>query len=769
MIRNLHPPSLQLGTLQDFLRDRYGLTADWQPLEGERDQNYRITTEDGRSFVFKLCNPEEGDDVIACQAAALEHIARTDASLPVPRLVRDHAGEALPVLSSGGRDYPVMLLSYLPGGVVGERLLPQATLHSLGQMLARLGLAMRGYIHGAPAGRRLVWDTQRACSLVDHVEDLPPEDQSLARDVLATHHGVTVPRLAKLRSQIIHGDIHPHNTLIAEDGSISGLIDFGDLVHAPLIQDLSNAIPDFLFPGRDHEITIVSMVRGYCRVTPLEEPETEVTLDMIEVRLLMMALIDSLKASIGVTPQGYLNQPNGRAIPLIRELRAIGRDRLQASIRRAAAFPPLARVASGDSLERRRKTMGRKPYVFYDPPLHIVRGDGVWLYNETNRPYLDCYNNVPCVGHCHPYVVEAIARQTRTLSTNTRYLTDQPVNYAERLLEVSHESLGAVVFVNSGSEANDLAWRMAKAWTGSRGGLAMELAYHGVTEATNAFSPSNAPASWEAPHVRLLPPPDDYRGPYRRGESGLAEAYAAMADRPIAELQECGFGVAAFIVDSAFMSNGILDVAPGYLQSVVDRVRTAGGLFIADEIQSGFGRIGMDFWGHRHHGVVPDFITIGKPAGNGYPVGAVITRHDILENFLSHGPFFSTFGGNNVACAAGIAVLDVVRDEGLVENARVTGDYLRQELRGLMQRHTLIGDVRGVGLATGVELVRDRAGQQPADRETSQLLNLMRDEGVLVGSEGRYGNVLKIRPPLVFSRANADTAIAAMERALLRL
>ena len=770
MVKSLHPPRLPLEVLQNFLLDRYGLTAAWQPLEGERDQNHRLTVEGGRSYVFKLCNPEEGDAIIACQALLLEHIARSDVALPVPRLIRDRNGEALPVLPFDGRAYPVMLLSYLPGHVIGEADLSAAALRRLGEMLAQLGVAMRGFIHGAPAGRRLVWDTQHAGDLADHVEGLLPEDRPLAREVLSTHRVLTVPKLAKLRSQIIHGDIHPYNTLMADDATITGLIDFGDLVHAPLVQDLSNAVSDFLFPGRDHAATIYEMVRGYCRAAPLEEAETEVILDMIEVRLLMTALVESLKASMGISPQGYFGQFNSRAIPLIRELRAIGRDRLHATIRRAAAFPPAAAAPqSGDILERRRQVMGQKPYVFYDPPLHMVRGDGIWLFDDTGRRFLDCYNNVPCVGHCHPYVTEAIARQARKLNTNTRYLTDESINYAERLIELSHESLGAVVFVNSGSEANDLAWRMAKAWTGNRGGLAMEFAYHGVSEAIDAFSPSNAPASWNAPHIRLLAPPDDYRGPYRRGEPGLAEAYAAMADAPIAALREAGFGLAAFMTDSAFMTNGILDVAPGYLQAVVDRVRAAGGLFIADEVQSGYGRMGTHFWGHRHHGVVPDFITIGKPAGNGYPVGAVITRHEILENFLRNGPFFSTFGGGNVACAAGIAVLDVVRDEGLVENARVTGAYFREGLRSLMQRHGLIGDVRGVGLATGVELVRDRDSREPADRETSRLVNLLRDEGVLMGSEGKLGNIVKIRPPLVFSRENAEFAVAAIDRALARL
>jgi 4-aminobutyrate aminotransferase-like enzyme len=244
----------------------------------------------------------------------------------------------------------------------------------------------------------------------------------------------------------------------------------------------------------------------------------------------------------------------------------------------------------------------------------------------------------------------------------------------------------------------------------------------------------------------------------------LAENYAALAGPLIADLGP--LGLAAFMVDSAFMTNGILDVAPGYLQAVAAAVRGAGGLFIADEVQSGFGRMGQ-FWGHRHHGVVPDIITIGKPAGNGHPVGAVIARPEILEHFLTLGPFFSTFGGNNVACAAGLAVLDVIADEGLCERARVTGEHLRAGLRGLMARHGLIGDVRGVGLAMGVELVQDRETREPAG--AGRLVGLLRDEGVLLGSEGVHGNVLKIRPPLAFGTDHADLLVQALDRALGRL
>lgn len=772
MLDTLRPPALPLDVLRAFAREFYGLGGTWSSLEGERDQNFRIMGADGASVVFKLCHPAEGDAVLQCQGLALEHIASADPSLPVPRLIRTRDGELLGRLAYEGAAYPVMVLSWREGRVLGGDTLSRESLFDLGQLLAQLGLALRGFVHGAPAERELVWDTRHVLRLAGEIGHLPTEDRALAQEILARHEAVTVPAMRRMRSQIIHGDVHPHNALVDERGKVTGIIDFGDMVHGPLILDLANAAGDFLSPGQDAEETLFELTRGYRSVTPLEEAEADALVDLIEVRLLMTPLIDALKASNGIASQGYFQAFNSRSMPMIRALRALGHDRLRGLLRRAAAFPavpPQHPKTADEAIARRRKVMGEKLYVFYEPPLHIVKGDGVWLTASDGKRYLDCYNNVPHVGHAHPYVAEAIARQARTLNTNTRYITDQALEYAERLTALAGEGLTAVTFVNSGSEANDLAWRMAKAFTGHRGGLCMDFAYHGVSEAIDAFSPSNAPAHWSAPHVRLLPAPDVYRGPYGADEADVGARYAALAEGPIAELQEAGLGVAALMVDSAFMTNGILDAPVGYLQGVVKRVRAAGGLFIADEVQSGFGRMGPSFWGHRHHGVEPDFITIGKPAGNGYPLGVVITRPEILSHFLQFGPFFSTFGGNNVAGAAGMAVLDVIRDEKLLENARDVGAHFRKGLSGLMSKHALIGDVRGVGLATGVELVHDRTSKTPAGDVMHRLLNLIRDEGALVGGEGILGNVLKIRPPIVFSRDNADFAVAAIDRALDRL
>lgn len=266
--------------------------------------------------------------------------------------------------------------------------------------------------------------------------------------------------------------------------------------------------------------------------------------------------------------------------------------------------------------------------------------------------------------------------------------------------------------------------------------------------------------------MRYLVAPDVYRGPYRADHPDVAGAYAAFADEAIADLDRAGYGTAAFLADSAFLTNGVLTPPPAYMQHVVASVRRAGGVFIADEVQSGFGRLGQEMWGHRTHGVEPDLMTIGKPAGNGFPLGVIVARTDIAETFMRATSFFSTFGGNNVACAAGIAVLDVIERENLPVRAAVVGDHFRGLLHRLKQKHPLIGDVRGRGLAIGIELVEDRATLAPARAVVPRLLNAMRAEGVLIGSEGIHGNILKLRPPLVFEHEHADLAAAALDRCL---
>lgn len=346
------------------------------------------------------------------------------------------------------------------------------------------------------------------------------------------------------------------------------------------------------------------------------------------------------------------------------------------------------------------------------------------------------------------------------LNTHTRYLSEGVVALAERLCQSTGdpERLSVVLFVNSGSEANDLAWRMAKVVTGNQGVICSEYAYHGITEACDAFTPANSAVRY--PHARFAVPPNPYRYP----QTNLME----VMDDPIKKLNEAGLGLAATIFDPTFMSDGILDKIPGYLKRCAEKTREAGGLYIADEVQSGFGRTGEAMWGYQSHGVVPDFITLGKPMGNGHPMGCVITTKAIVDRFIGGQDrryFFSTFGGNNVSAAAGMAVLNVVRDQKLIENARVVGAYFKERLLQLKGKHSCIGDVRGQGLAIGVELVLDQHTRQPAPELTARVINVA-SRAVLMGREGPSLNVLKVRPPLVLTKENVDYAVKCIDEAI---
>ncbi|MDB5624309.1 MAG: aminotransferase class III-fold pyridoxal phosphate-dependent enzyme [Tardiphaga sp.] len=413
-------------------------------------------------------------------------------------------------------------------------------------------------------------------------------------------------------------------------------------------------------------------------------------------------------------------------------------------------------------IERRARLLGPAYRLFYANPVHLVRGEGVWLYDADGEAYLDVYNNVASVGHCHPHVVAALSRQAATLNTHTRYLTDGILDYAERLLATLPDDLAQVMFTCTGSEANDLAYRAARAFTGGTGMIVTQLAYHGVTIAISELSPSLGDGIAIPAHVRTVPAPDAYRAK----NADVGESFAAQVRAAIADMTAHGIKPAALLVDTIFSSDGVFADPTGFLAPAVAAIREAGGLFIADEVQPGFGRTGSGMWGFARHGVVPDIVTMGKPMGNGHPMAAMVARPDILDAFGRRTRYFNTFGGNPVSCAVGMAVLDVIEREALIANARDVGAYMSDGLRALAQRHEIIGDVRGAGLFIGVELVRDRATKAPATAETARLVNGLRDKRVLISAAGPFANVLKIRPPLVFSRGHADRFLSAMDEVL---
>ena len=419
-----------------------------------------------------------------------------------------------------------------------------------------------------------------------------------------------------------------------------------------------------------------------------------------------------------------------------------------------------------DLFARRRALLGPNVPTFYADPVHLVRGDGVWLWDAAGRRYLDCYNNVPHVGHCNPRVTDALCAQARTLNTHSRYLHEGLLDYVERLVATFEAPLSTALHTCSGSEANDVALRMAEAMTGRRGIVATDASYHGNTALVSQLSASNVPGVGFGlgAFVRQVEAPDSYRIDDPDGQR-----FAAGVQAAIDELESSGIGFAALIVCPLFLNEGFPTQAPGWLRPAADAVRRAGGLLICDEVQSGFGRCGSHFWAHRRQGVVPDVVTLGKPMGNGHPVAGVVTSPEIMARFRHAFRYFSTFAGNPVSCAAATAVLDELEARGLQRHAERIGRLAHERLSALARRHAAIGDVRQSGMVFGAEFVLDRSTREPAGDYAERVVEAMREAGVLLSRLGRHRNTLKIRPPMVFDESHLDLLVDTLDAVLTRL
>ncbi len=765
-------PNFTLRDATEIAERVFGLRGKLKLLESERDQNFRLQTADNTAYVLKIAHAEEDPGVLSFQTEALRYMQEQAEALPIPRVVLTQAGEPFTqVMAPDERIHLVRMVTFLPGMLLEGAEQTVTTWRNVGRLLAQTDLALRGFFH-PQARHELLWDVTQCQRLHPHtVHIADAQARADVEKIFERMETAVLPHLRQLRHQVIHNDGHGQNMLVDPQNpdEVCGLLDFGDMVFAPLVQEIAIAVDIRRLPLPQFLQKMGAMTAGYDSLFPLEADEIDTIYDLVLARQAVTATIIAWRKAVTPDQPAYLPEGEQGCWDTMADLLAIGKAAVCDELRRACRFPVYSPMPNPS--EAVQKLMGRRTAVlgthlehFYSNPVHVERGQGTWLYGVDGQPYLDAYNNVPTVGHAHPHVVKAITRQTAVLNTNTRYLYRNILDYAERLLSTLPEHITVCAFVNSGSEANDIAWRMAQFITGQGGALVIENAYHGITNAIKPLSPRFGAIL--KPHVQTLISPNPYRGHYRYGEPEIATKYAADADRAIADLAAAGVKPAAFMLDSALVSNGSPDVPEGYVTAVVEKVQAAGGLFIADEVQSGFGRMGKYLWGHTWHGVKPDIVTMGKPVGNGFPLGIVATTADILNRFVKEVGLFSTFGGNPVACAAGMAVLDVIEMEDLITNATETGDYLRQKIRGLMAQHEIIGDVRGHGLVTGVDLVRDRQTLEPARSETVQVLDGMRDRGVLIGDGGEYGNVLKIRPPLVFRQEQADILVATLAEVL---
>jgi 4-aminobutyrate aminotransferase-like enzyme/Ser/Thr protein kinase RdoA (MazF antagonist) len=742
-------------------------------LGSERDRTFALDDGDGAPVaILKVSNASEDPEVLDMEAEVALHVMAADPGLRVavpwrpvqagdteaarPARPGDDVAGLRARWSHGDAVHWARLYDVLPGHSRIEAAgLSDAALVAWGETTARLDQALRGFTH--PRARRvMLWDVQHALASRAMLGDIQDERQrGLVARVLDEFERTVAPVWSRLRAQVAHTDLSVDNTVTDDAGFITGIIDFGDMSHTALMTELASVL-DSLGVGRegDELFRLARLVLdGFQSRTELEDAELDVLGVMWAARSAVTIAISSWRVAQGLEESAFAERFNAECARMLMTIEEAGWPEVARQLGAEAPRPGHARSLS----ERRAEAFGpaMEP-LFYDVPVEVSRAQGVWITDPAGRRYLDVYNNVPCIGHGHPRVTAAIARQGRRINTHMRYLHPAAIELAERLVALCPPELDTVLLVNSGSEANDLAWRMATSVTGRRGGVCTAYAYHGITEATAALSPESWFDSSPPPHIERWEPPDPYRGEHLAGDG-----FAAALDR----LQARGIPPAAAILDGLVMSDRIDDLRPAYVQDLVRQTRDAGALWIADEVQAGHGRTG-EMWAFDRFGVVPDFVTLGKPMGNGHPVAAVVTRSEIVQALVGHTVLFSTFGGNPVSAVAALAVLDVIADERVLERVQRSGRALRDALDELATAHEAIGHVRGIGLACGIEIVSDRARQTPDGARARAVRDRLRHHGVLIGTTGRAGNTLKLRPPLAFTAEHVPTLVSALDASL---
>jgi 4-aminobutyrate aminotransferase-like enzyme/Ser/Thr protein kinase RdoA (MazF antagonist) len=747
----------------------YGLNAAAEPLTSERDQNFSLRDSAGIRFVLKISNSDEDLDFLDLQNKLIQFLGRSKLTTEVPQIVATKAGgEIATIKGDKGSNHFVRVLSWLEGVPIAKVRSPGAALlRSLGHALGEIDSALIAFSHPA-AHRILYWDIRHADMALEHLNLLPADRRHIVQRFLGDWEKVDWGRL---RCSVIQNDASEYNILVRSVGPsqrVTTILDYGDVVHTATVCELAVALAYVMLDKPDPIGAAAQVIAGYHEVYPLTEYEAEV-LYTLAISRLCCSVCYAEHQKRQAPENEYLNISNAPAWALLTEMAGKSSDWPRLMFRYACGLPvaekscPPVRRSRADLMDLRRKHLGPSLSLAYQSPLHIVSGSRQYLYDSDGRRYLDCVNNVAHVGHCHPRVVRAVSEQMAVLNTNTRYLHHNLIDYIERLTETLPDALRVVYVVCSGSEANELALRLARTHTRKDEVIVMEVGYHGNTSGMvdiSSYKFDGQGGQGRPPYVRKVPTPDVYRGQHRGDDAGALYArYVAAAAQETKNL-------AAFFCESALSCGGQIILPPGFLADAYRSIRAAGGVCVADEVQTGFGRAGSHFWTFETQGVVPDIVTLGKPIGNGHPVAAVITTPDIAQSFANGMEYFNTFGGNPVSCAAGLAVLDVIRDEELQKNAAQVGDYLKRGLQQLQNEHTLIGDVRGIGLFLGIELVRNPNTLEPADREAARLVECMKERGVLLSTDGPFHNVIKIKPPLIFSKADADVVLTHLETLL---
>ncbi|TAI47610.1 aminotransferase class III-fold pyridoxal phosphate-dependent enzyme [Flagellimonas allohymeniacidonis] len=747
-----------------FIEKEFGIKIlDEKRLDGYDNSNYRISTAES-NFIYKTYNYSESlRDIVLAENEVLLYLQdEFDSQIPKPIPFKDQSH--VKTVVTDNQKALCRMLSFLDGRFLGDVEHTNALFESLGTFLAKLDLKLKNLNNYAIQAREWEWDIQYLDLNKKYINDIPnPKDRKVVHYFFGQFEEIVRPVIPVLRKQIIHNDANEWNVLV-KDEEISGIIDFGDLAHTFLINELAIAITYACYDKENPLDWAPVIVKAYHKILPLEEKELRILYYLIAARL-CTSVCNSAYARKADPNNAYASVSEKSAWKMIHRWLAINPLKAENEFRKAANFPPLEPTSFDQVIKKRLKHISPILSLSYKEPIHMVRSAFQYMYDASGNTFLDAYNNIPHVGHSHPKVVNAGKKQMAKLNTNTRYLYEELAAYAEKLLGYFPPPLNKVLFVNSGSAASDLAIRMANNHTESTHIMVMELGYHGNTQTSIDISDykfSNPKGQGQKQHIIKTPLPDTYRGKYEKNNPNAGKLYGTDA---VTQIKNCGVPISAFISEPVVGCAGQIPLAKGYLREVYPAIKAQGGVCISDEVQTGFGRLGEYFWGFEAHGVVPDMVILGKPIANGHPMGAVVCTDQIASSFERGVEFFSSFGGNPVSCSIASAVLDVIEEEKLQENAKKVGNHYMALLKNLMPKYPCIGDVRGSGLFIGCEIVKDDS-KIPDTALANHIKNELRRRHILVSTDGPFDNVIKTKPALCFSKENAETVVKAIDEIL---
>ena len=748
--------------METLIQNAFGI----KPLEiiqlnGYENKNYLVKTAE-KNYIFKTYpkHPKTAS-LIDAECDALNYLQASHKN-KIPKPIPFASGEFNKLLSINNELRLCRMLSFLPGAFLGDVNANKDLMVNLGCFLAEINKGLAGFHCLAFKARNYEWDLQNLLLNKKHISTISSaEKRSLVSYFFKQFETNVLPEIPTLRKAFIHSDFNEWNILV-EGSSVAGLIDFGDMVYSPLINEVATAICYLTYDKDSFFKWATPFLKAYHKENPLQIKEVKLLYYLIATKL-CISVCQSAQARVEQPENQYASVSEKNAWRALYALLKINPIAAECHFLDALGFELDSTQGVDARLKERRKYLSSILSVSYNEPIFMHASAFQYMYDGYGNTFLDAYNNIPHVGHGHPRVVEAGQKQLAKLNTNTRYLYDLLPKYADKLLSKFPKSLDKVFFVNSGSEANDLAIRMAQKHTGNKKIMVLEHGYHGHTQTgidISDYKFNNPKGQGQKSHILKV----DLPGEYHYQEGKISEAGSYYADKAIDALRSNKDGLAAFIAEPIVGCGGQVPLAPGYLKALYPEIRKQGGVCISDEVQTGFGRLGSWFWGFEMHGVVPDIVVLGKPMGNGHPIGAVVTSSDIAASFSNGVEFFSSFGGNPVSCAIGLSVLETIEEEALQERAKTVGSYYKNLLKTLQKKDSRIGDVRGEGLFLGIALI-DESGKP--NRALAQFLkNDLRKKHILISTDGPQDSVIKTKPPLVFTQKNALHVAEALRHSL---